>query len=65
IGSFDDAALAKESVLMLIDGARHASVYRLLEKTRAARRDAPWSGEIPKIGRRRLFVAGVYLFLDI
>lgn len=49
IGSFDDAALAKESVLMLIDGARHASVYRLLEKTRAARRDAPWSGEIPKI----------------
>lgn len=49
LGSYDDMALAKEAVLMLIDGARHASVYRLLEKTKAARRDAPWSGEIPKI----------------
>jgi ribosomal RNA assembly protein len=48
IGSFDDTALAKEAVLLLIDGARHASVYRMLEKTRAARRDIPWSGEIPK-----------------
>jgi ribosomal RNA assembly protein len=48
IGSFDDTALAKEAVLLLIDGARHASVYRMLEKTRAARRDVPWSGEIPK-----------------
>ncbi|MFZ2456639.1 MAG: KH domain-containing protein [Candidatus Altiarchaeia archaeon] len=48
IGSFDDTALAKEAILLLIDGARHASVYRMLEKTRAARRDVPWSGEIPK-----------------
>lgn len=49
IGSFDDAALAKEAVLMLIDGARHASVYRMLEKARVERRNAPWSGETPKI----------------
>ncbi len=48
IGSFDDTALAKEAVSMLIDGARHASVYRLLEKNRAEQRDAPWSGEIPR-----------------
>ncbi len=48
IGSFDDTALAKEAVTMLIGGARHASVYRMLEKKRAEQRDAPWSGEIPK-----------------
>lgn len=35
IGSFDDVALAKEAVLMLVEGARHATVYRFLEREKA------------------------------
>ena len=49
IGTFEDVAVAKEAVMMLIDGARHASVYRFLEKMRAQSRNVPWTGESPNI----------------
>jgi len=48
LGSFDDIALAKQAVLMLIEGARHATVYRFLERTKAAERETPWSGKYPE-----------------
>jgi ribosomal RNA assembly protein len=34
IGPYDSVAKAKEAVLMLLGGSRHASVYRFLEKKR-------------------------------
>lgn len=44
IGSYDDAPIAKEAITRLIEGSRHASVYRFLEKTRSHRR-SPWNPE--------------------
>ena len=38
IGSYDDVACSKEAVIMLVGGARHASVYRFLEKKKSQRR---------------------------
>ncbi|MFH1404462.1 MAG: KH domain-containing protein [Candidatus Altiarchaeota archaeon] len=32
IGSFNDVALAREAVSMLVNGAKHSTVYRMLEK---------------------------------
>lgn len=34
IGAYDDVAAAKEAIGMLIRGAKHASVYRFLERSR-------------------------------
>ncbi len=47
LGPFDDVATAKQAVVMLIEGARHATVYRYLERTKAAEKEAPWSGKYP------------------
>ncbi len=45
IGSYDDVPVAKEAITRLIEGYRHASVYRFLEKTRSRRRHSPWNPE--------------------
>ncbi len=34
IGSFDQAAIAREAILMLIKGSQHSTVYRFLQKKR-------------------------------
>jgi ribosomal RNA assembly protein len=49
IGSYDDVAVSKEAVTMLISGARHASVYRFLEKKKAQRRYEPPEAKSPQI----------------
>jgi ribosomal RNA assembly protein len=47
IGSHDDVYLAKDAAVRLIEGARHASVWRFLEKTKSRRRfSPPDTGEI-------------------
>lgn len=38
IGAYDDVAAAKEAIGMLIKGARHASVYKFLERSRGGYR---------------------------
>ncbi len=35
IGAYDDVATAKEAIGMLVGGARHASVYKFLERSRS------------------------------
>jgi ribosomal RNA assembly protein len=50
IGSFDDVALAKDAVVMLIQGARHSSVYRMLERVQSQRKTAHW--DVAGLGER-------------
>lgn len=47
IGLFDDVALARDAITQIIEGARHSSVYRFLEKTRAQRRRDQWMRGVP------------------
>jgi len=49
IGSYDDVASSKGAVSMLIGGARHASVYRFLEKRKSLRRYEHFEGKSPGI----------------
>lgn len=49
IGSYDAVDVAREAVLMLIEGARHATVYRFLEKSRS-QRNTPFPGSSPASG---------------
>ena len=58
IGSFDDVALAKEAVLMLLDGARHSSVYRMLEKAQAQRKSGGWEGSSSGLAGENLEESG-------
>lgn len=50
LGSFDDVALARDAVIMLIKGARHSSVYRMLERAQASRKNT-FRMEADRIGR--------------
>lgn len=45
IGKYDDVSLAKEGIMRLLSGARHASVYKFLEKSRAQQREFTGSEE--------------------
>lgn len=41
IGAYDDVSMAKDAIIRLIEGSRHASVYRFLEKARSRRSPDP------------------------
>ena len=45
IGAYDEVHAAKEAVIRLIDGSRHSSVYRFLEKNKSQHRISPWNPE--------------------
>jgi len=41
IGKYDHVEIAREAILKLIRGARHSSVYKFLERSRAQEREFP------------------------
>jgi ribosomal RNA assembly protein len=47
IGSFDDVPVARDAVLRIIEGDRHSSVYRFLEKTKVQRQSEQWARNLP------------------